>query len=150
MRKAARGGESQLGTREKEDGDALFQIAAMMQNGMARRPVDHLALANSWRVKMRRRVGMSAYAAIVGSAPQLMSEVNATDEGRIVHNKRAATTPIKMIAFFGCPFLSTLPIHDEPGKMPSRAIAKIRREAAVTASEVLIKSPKMATSVMTI
>lgn len=46
------------------------------------------------------------------------------------------TKPMKRMAFLGCPFLSTLPIHALPGRIPSRAMAKMRREAAVTAREV--------------
>lgn len=39
-------------------------------------------------------------------------------------------TQMKMTALRGCPFLSTLPIQEEPGRMPSRAMAETRREAA--------------------
>lgn len=122
----------------------------MTENGIEKRPFDHLAFEKWPRVKMRRKAGMRAYAAMVGTAPHETSDVNATDDGRIVRRRTPATMPIKMMAFLGCPFLSTLPIHLEPGRMPSRAMAKMRREAAVTASDVLIKRPAMATSVMTI
>lgn len=121
----------------------------MKQNGTDRRPFDHLALANSPRVKRRRKTGIRAYAAIVGTPPQEMSDVNATADGKMVHRRIPAMNPMNRIAFRGWPFWSTLPIHFEPGRMPSRAIAKMSRDAAVTASDVLIKRPTVATIVMT-
>merc|ERR1719355_137011 len=102
----------------------------MTEKGIEKRPLDHLASAKWPRVKMRRRAGMRAYAAMVGTAPHDTSDVKATDEGRMVRRRRPAMTPMKMMAFLGCPFLSTLPIHLDPGRMPSRAMAKMRRDAA--------------------
>jgi hypothetical protein len=68
-----------------------------------------------------------------------MSDVKATEEGRMVQRRIDAMIPMKMMAFLGCPFLSTLPIQLEPGKIPSRAIANTRREAAVMARLVFYK-----------
>lgn len=121
----------------------------MKQKGTERRPLDHLALANSPRVKRSRRTGIRAYAAIVGTPPHEISDVKATDDGKMVQRRIAAMIPMKMIALRGWPFRSTVPIHFEPGRIPSRAIAKMSRDAAVTASDVLIKSPIVATVVMT-
>lgn len=70
---------------------------------------------------------------MVGTPPHETREVKATEEGRIVQRRTAAMIPMKMMAFRGCPFLSTLPIQLEPGRIPSRAIAKTRRDAAVIA-----------------
>lgn len=46
---------------------------------------------------------------------------------------RKRTIPMKMMALRGCPLESTLPIHEEPGRIPSRATAKTKRDAAVIA-----------------
>lgn len=40
---------------------------------------------------------------------------------------------MKMTALRGCPFASTLPIHLDPGRIPSRATANTNRDAAVIA-----------------
>lgn len=69
----------------------------------------------------------------MGTPPHETREVKATEEGRIVQSKIEAMIPMKMMALRGCPFLSTLPIHDDPGRIPSRAMAKTSREAAVIA-----------------
>lgn len=62
-----------------------------------------------------------------------MRDVKATEEGRIVQRRIEAMIPMKITAFLGCPFLSTLPIQLDPGRIPSRAIANTRRDAAVIA-----------------
>lgn len=73
---------------------------------------------------------------MVGTPEIEMSEVNATVEGKIVHKSNDPMTQMKMTALRGCPFLSTRPIHSLPGKIPSRAIAETRREAATTQMEM--------------
>ena len=78
-----------------------------------------------------------------------MSDRNATLLGKIVQSntaetcsssaplrpqhRKARTIPMKMTAFLGCPLWSTLPIQVDPGRIPSRAIAETRREAATMA-----------------
>lgn len=47
----------------------------------------------------------------------------------------APKTNITVTAFFGWPCESTRPIHPDKGSTPSRATAKIRREAATIAME---------------
>ena len=82
---------------------------------------------------------MSPYAAVVGIPPADISDVNATWEGRIV--QRSAAPKINMIvtALRGCRASSTRPIQEERGRTPSRAIAKMSREAATIATLVLCK-----------
>lgn len=46
------------------------------------------------------------------------------------------STKMTVMAFLGCPAELGVLIHFEPGRIPSRAIAKTRREDAVTAQEV--------------
>lgn len=82
---------------------------------------------------VRRRIAMSPYAAIVGMPPAEMSDVKATWLGRIVHRRAAANTNITVTAWRGCPSAVTCPIQLENGSTPSRATAKIRREAATIA-----------------
>ena len=71
--------------------NALFQSAEITQKGVDHRPLLHFALAKSPLVKMSRRVGMRAYAAIVGTPEQEINEVNATLDGRIVQSSTAPT-----------------------------------------------------------
>lgn len=92
---------------------------------------------------------------MVGTPPAETNEVNATVDPKMVHNRileifestsqyhsrprhrrTKLTTPIKIIAFLGCPLASTLPIQEEPGKIPSLAIAKTNLDAAVIAKLV--------------
>jgi adenosylmethionine-8-amino-7-oxononanoate aminotransferase len=71
--------------------DSLFQTAAMTQKSVEKRPRLHLAFAKSPRVKRRRRMGMMAYAAIVGTPPAETREVNAVELGKMVHKRIAET-----------------------------------------------------------
>ena len=76
---------------------------------------------------------MRPYAAIVGTAPAEISEVNATALGMMVHSSAAANTNMTVTAFFGCPSEVTRPIQPDSGNTPSRATAKTSREDATTA-----------------
>lgn len=111
----------------------VFHTEAITQNGVENLPFDHFASTKSPRVKIKRRVGMRAYAATVGTPPADTREVKATAEGRIEQRRTDETIPMKMMALRGCPLESTLPIHEEPGRIPSRATAKTKRDAAVIA-----------------
>lgn len=85
------------------------------------------------RVMVRRKSAMRPYAAIVGTPPADTSDVNATVLGRIVHRMTAPKTYITVTALRGWPLASTRPIQWDIGRTPSRATAKIKREAATTA-----------------
>ena len=63
-------------------------------------------------------------------------EVKATWLGRIVHRMRAEKMYMTVTAFRGSLFSSTLPTQEENGRTPSRATAKMRREAATITVEV--------------
>ncbi len=76
---------------------------------------------------------MRPYAAMVGTPPADMSDVNATWLGRIVHSSTAANTNMTVTAFRGCPSPFTRPTQLESGNTPSRAMAKRSREDATTA-----------------
>jgi len=80
---------------------------------------------------------MSPYAAVVGIPPAEMREVKATWLGRIVQRSAAPKMYMTVTAFRGCLCSSTLPIQEERGRTPSRATAKMRREAATIATLVL-------------
>lgn len=54
----------------------------------------------------------------------------------MVQRRAAPKTYMTVTAFRGCLFSSTWPIQEERGRTPSRATAKIRREAATTATLV--------------
>lgn len=73
---------------------------------------------------------------MVGTPPAEISDVNATELGKIVHRIRDPNPAITMTACRGCPSAVTCPIHFEPGSTPSRAIAKMSREAATIATLV--------------
>lgn len=84
---------------------------------------------------------MSEYAEIVGTAPAEMREVKATLEGRIVQSSTAPKTAKTVTAFFGRPSGVTCPIQLEPGRTPSRATAKMSRDAATMATDELMIRP---------
>ena len=73
------------------------------------------------------------YDAIVGTPPAEMSDVNATWLGRIVQRMAAPKMNMTVTAFRGWPSELTLPIHLEKGRTPSRATAKMSRDAATIA-----------------
>ena len=68
--------------------------------------------------------------------PAEVREVKATWLGRIVHRREAQKIYMTVTAFRGCLFLSTLEIQEENGRTPSRATAKMRREAAIVMVDV--------------
>lgn len=78
---------------------------------------------------------------MVGTPAAETKLVNATGEGRIVHRRRAATAQIILTALRGWPSTETREIHHDMGRTPSRAMAKTRREAAITATEVFYMLP---------
>ena len=73
---------------------------------------------------------------IVGTPAADTRDVNATGDGRMVHKRSVPTNQMILTALRGCPSLATREIHHESGKIPSRAIAKISLDAAMTATEV--------------
>lgn len=79
---------------------------------------------------------INSQAAMVGTPAQEIKLVKATLEGKMVQSKTAETIPMKMTALRGCPFLSTFPIQADPGRIPSRAMAETRREAATMAIDM--------------
>lgn len=79
---------------------------------------------------------MSPYAAIVGTPPAETRDVKATWEGRIVQRSNEPKTNMTVTALRGEPSGVTWPIQPEKGRTPSRATAKMRREAATMATEV--------------
>lgn len=68
--------------------------------------------------------------------PAERREVNATWLGSAIMSRMVESTKMTVMAFLGCPAELGVLIHFEPGRIPSRAIAKTRREDAVTAQEV--------------
>ena len=70
---------------------------------------------------------------MVGTPPADMSDVNVTWLGRMVHSSTAAKTNMTVTAFLGCLSAFTRPIQPESGNTPSRATAKMSRDAATTA-----------------
>ncbi len=94
---------------------------------------------------MRRSREIKPYAAVVGMAPAETSDVKATWLGKIVQSMTAPKRYMTVTAFRGWRELSTLPIHPDKGRTPSRATANTRREAATIATLVLYtKSMSMA------
>ena len=73
---------------------------------------------------------------IVGTAAADTRDVKATGDGSIVHRRNAATPQIILTALRGCPSFDTREIHPEKGNTPSRAIANISLDAAITATDV--------------
>ena len=67
---------------------------------------------------------------MVGTTPTLIRDVNAAELGRIRHNRRAQQPKTTVVAFCGRPFELTFPTQPEKGKVPSREIANMMREAA--------------------
>jgi hypothetical protein len=65
-----------------------------------------------------------------------MRDVNATADGRMVHDTRAATPQTTITALRGWPSAETWETQLEKGRTPSRATAKTRREAATMAIAV--------------
>ena len=63
-------------------------------------------------------------------------EVKATWLGRIVQRMKAPNKYMTVTAFRGCFLSSILLIQEESGRTPSRATAKMRREAARIPAEV--------------
>lgn len=84
----------------------------------------------------RRVQPIRAYAVMVGTPAAETRDVNATGDGRIVQSRKEPTAQMIITALRGCPSLDTREIHHAQGKTPSRAIAKISRDAAMTATEV--------------
>ena len=84
-------------------------------------------------VIVRRSNAINPYAAIVGIPPAEIRDVNATWLGRIVQRRRAPNANMMVTAFRGWPSELTCPMKLENGRTPSRATAKMRREAATTA-----------------
>jgi len=68
---------------------------------------------------------------MVGTTPTLIRDVNAAALGRIRHNRRAQQPKMTVVAFCGRPLESTFPTQLEKGKVPSREIANMMREAAM-------------------
>jgi hypothetical protein len=91
----------------------------------------------SFGVMVNLNNAMSPYAAVVGIPPAEMREVKATWLGRIVQRREAPKMYMTVTAFRGCLLWSTWLIQDERGRTPSRATAKMRREAATIATLVL-------------
>lgn len=71
-----------------------------------------------------------AHAQIVGTAPHEMRLLKAVALASTMQSRTKATPPMKVVALRGTPSGPTLPIHDEPGRTPSRAMAKTSRLAA--------------------
>ena len=90
-------------------------------------------------VIVRRSNAIKPYAAVVGIPPAEINEVKATWLGRMVHNNTAPKANITVTALRGCFASSTFPIQPDKGRTPSRATAKMRREAATMATLVLYK-----------
>lgn len=84
----------------------------------------------------------------MGTPPAEMREVKATLLGRIVHRISDPKMAMTVTAFFGRPSGVTWLIQPENGKTPSRATAKISREAATMAILVFMISPRAANIVM--
>lgn len=82
---------------------------------------------------------------IVGTPAALTSELNATCEGRIVHNKAAATQSMTRMALRGSFLSDTWEIQPDHGKTPSRATAQMRREDATPDTAVFSINPTMQT-----
>jgi len=76
---------------------------------------------------------------MVGTPPADIKEVKATALGRMVQRRMAPKTYMTVTALRGCPSAVTCPIHLEPGKTPSLATAKMRRDAATTAMLVFYR-----------
>jgi hypothetical protein len=73
---------------------------------------------------------------MVGTPAAETRDVNATGEGRMVQRRNAATAQMILTALRGEPSGETREIHHDIGRTPSRAMAKMRREAAMIATEV--------------
>ena len=61
-----------------------------------------------------------------------MREINATELGRIEHNRVALIIYTTVTALCGCPLRETFDTQEESGRAPSQAIAKTSRDAAST------------------
>ena len=79
---------------------------------------------------------MRPYAAAEGTPDAEIREVKATAEGRIVQVTMAETAQTTRTAFLGCPLLVTCDTQFEYGRIPSRATAKTKRDAASMAITV--------------
>ena len=76
------------------------------------------------------------YVEVINIPPAEAREVKATWLGRIVQSMEAAKMYMTVTAFRGCFLSSTWPTQEESGRTPSRATAKMRREAATIMVEV--------------
>jgi len=84
---------------------------------------------------------------MVGTPAALISELKATGDGRIVHNKSDATTSMTVTAFRGSLFTETFEIQPENGRTPSRATAQMIRELATPAMVVFCDSFLLVTTI---
>ena len=76
------------------------------------------------------------YEEVIQTAAPDTREVKATWLGRIVQSMKAEREHMTVTAFRGCFLSSTWLIQEESGRIPSRATAKTRREAATIMVEV--------------
>ena len=95
------------------------------------------ALLNRWYALVReKRATRQEFLRAVLKVFEI-KDVNATWLGRIVQRSAAPKTNITVTAFRGWRAFSTRPMQDESGRTPSRATAKMSREAATIATLVL-------------
>ena len=88
---------------------------------------DHL---NSSGVTSNLNNPIRKYVPVAKTPVADMREVKATWLGSIAQRRQAAKMYTTVTAFRGCLFLSTRLTQEEDGRIPSRATAKTRREAA--------------------
>jgi len=93
----------------------------------------NLVFLNEFGVRKSLKRAIKAYAAMVGTPPAETRDVNATWLGMITMSNVAPKTNMTVTALRGWPSGVTWPIHLEPGRTPSRATAKMRRDAATMA-----------------
>lgn len=101
--------------------------------GLANLPNENLVLLNPFGVRVNLNNPIKPYAAMVGIPAALTRDVKATLEGRMTQRMAAPKMYMTVTALRGRPSGVTWPIQEERGRTPSRAMAKIRREAATTA-----------------
>lgn len=107
----------------------------MAWKGLLHRPRLQAGLGNWLGVKKSRPRQIRPYAAAEGTPAAETSEVNATDDGRIVHVMSEETPQTTKTAFRGWPS-TTWATQGDHGRTPSRATAKTRRDAASIAIAV--------------
>jgi len=108
----------------------------MNWNDLLSLPRLHFGVGKFFGVKKKRPKQINPYAAAEGTPAMEISEVKATLEGRIEHVTSDATPQTTSTAFRGWPEGDTLDTQPEKGRTPSRATAKMRREAATMAMAV--------------